>query len=157
MGVENYARDAGNARGLHLALDNEGTQSGDEVFFREAVFDEADNLVSPRASVLDRDVVTVLRQKLNHRDKACPLVALLKSMRLDDTRHQPDSQNDNVLLAIAVSILRTCECALDQPLIAQKIPFAGDRHQPSIYFNDRRGRQPPRLILQEPSECSGSA
>jgi hypothetical protein len=34
------------------------------------------------------------------------------------------------------------------------MPLTGDRHQPSIYVNDRLDRQPPRLIRQGLSRCS---
>lgn len=118
------------------------------------MFDKADDLLSPRPRVLDDDIVAVLHQELDHRHEARPLIALLERMRLDDAHHHPDSENNEVRLAIAECILWTCERTFQQSHIAQEVVFASDRHRLSIYLNDRLDRQPPRLIRQGLSRCS---
>ena len=112
------------------------------------MLDKADNLLSPRLRILNDDIVAVLHQELDHGHKARPLIALLERMRLNDARQQPDGENNEVPLAIAECILWTCECAFEQSHIAKEVVFASDRHQLSIYLNDRLDRQPPRLIRQ---------
>jgi hypothetical protein len=55
---------------------------------------------------------------------------------LGDTRHQPDSKNDDIFVAIGEGVLRACQRAFEQPQIADKMLLAGYRDQRSINFGN---------------------
>lgn len=131
-----------------LRLDHEGTDGADEILFRAPMLDQRDYGVGPSRRVLNREVVTICVEKLHHRDEASTLVSLSERMRLRDTRQQPDSECNDILVAIGKSVLRACQGAIQQPSVAKKMRLPGYRDNRPIDLDDCLDRQPLRLIWQ---------
>ena len=121
------------------------------------MLDEFDRRAFPKLRVLNVEIVAVQSQEMPHRAERRPLIPLLEGVRLGDTRQQPNSQRDDIFLAISESILWTCQSAFEKAEITEEMPLLGFLDFKPVLLDHRVDWQPTRLIWQERLAVLGNA